>query len=108
VTRHGRVVFYDYDELCTLTSCHFRNLPPSSGYEDELASEPWFYVDENDVFPEEFRKFLGLSGPLREVFMQHHADLFEVDFWLRAQQAIQAENLPHIFPYADSCRIKRR
>ena len=108
VTRHGRVVFYDYDELCTLTSCHFRNLPPSSGYEEELASEPWFYVDENDVFPEEFRKFLGLSGPLREVFLQQHADLFEVDFWLRAQQAIQAENLPHIFPYADSCRIKRK
>ncbi len=108
VTRHGRVVFYDYDELCTLTSCHIRNLPPSSGYEDELSSEPWFYVDKNDVFPEEFRKFLGLSGPLREVFLQHHSDLFEVDFWLRAQQAIQAEELPHIFPYADSCRIKRQ
>ena len=107
VTRHGRVVFYDYDELCPLTSCNIRKLPESAGYDDEMAAEPWFYVDENDVFPQEFRNFLGLSGPLREVFLQHHADLFEVDFWLRAQQAIQAGNLPHIFPYARSCRIER-
>ncbi|MEJ2169301.1 MAG: bifunctional isocitrate dehydrogenase kinase/phosphatase [Desulfobacterales bacterium] len=108
VTRHGRVVFYDYDELSPLTSCRFRKLPPSSSYADEMAAEPWFYVDENDVFPEEFRRFLGLPGQVREVFLQHHADLFEVDFWRHAQQAIEAGELPPIFPYADSCRIKRR
>ncbi len=34
-----------------------------------MASEPWFYVDENDVFPEEFQKFLGLRAPLRDVFL---------------------------------------
>jgi len=107
VTRHGRVVFYDYDEITQLTTCRFRKLPSSSGYDDEMASEPWFYVDEDDVFPEEFRRFLGLPDPLREVFLQHHADLFEVDFWLGAQEAIQAGELPHIYPYADSCRIKR-
>ena len=108
VTRHDRVVFYDYDELCPLTSCHIRKLPPSSGYDDEMASEPWFYVDEYDVFPEEFRKFLGLTGPLREVFLQHHADLLDVGFWLHAQQAIRAGELPHIYPYAAGYRIKRR
>jgi isocitrate dehydrogenase kinase/phosphatase len=107
VTRHGRVVFYDYDELCPLTSCNIRKLPEPAGYDDEMASEPWFYVDENDMFPEEFRNFLGLPDPLQEVFLQHHADLFEVDFWLGAQRAIQAGNLPHIFPYARSCQIER-
>jgi len=107
VTRHGRVVFYDYDELCPLTSCNIRKLPEAAGYDDEMASEPWFYVDENDVFPQEFRNFLGLPEPLQEVFLRHHADLFEVDFWLRAQQAIRAGNLPHIFPYAPGCRIER-
>ncbi len=107
VTRHGRVVFYDYDELCPLTSCNIRKLPEAAGYDDEMASEPWFYVDQNDVFPQEFRNFLGLPEPLQGVFLQHHADLFEVDFWLRAQQAIQAGNLPHIFPYAPGCRIER-
>jgi isocitrate dehydrogenase kinase/phosphatase len=105
VTRHGRVVFYDYDELCPLTSCSIRKLPDSSGYDDEMASEPWFYVDENDVFPEEFRTFLGLPQHLQDEFMQHHADLFEVDFWLRAQRTIQAGRLPHIFPYNSSCRL---
>ncbi len=108
VTRHGRVVFYDYDELCLLTSCNIRKLPESADYDDEMAAEPWFYVDKNDVFPQEFRNFLGLPESLQEVFLQHHADLFEVDFWLQAQQAIQAGNLPHIYPYARSCRIERK
>ena len=108
ITRHGRVVFYDYDEICTLTSCNFRKLPASADYVDEMASEPWFYVDENDVFPEEFSKFVSLPGPLKEVFLQYHADLFEVEFWQRTQQAVKAGEFPHIFPYADSCRLKRK
>jgi isocitrate dehydrogenase kinase/phosphatase len=105
VTRHGRVVFYDYDELCPLTSCTFRKLPQSSNYDDEMASEPWFYVDENDVFPEEFRKFLGLTEPLREEFMSHHADLFTVDFWQQTQAAIKAGELTHIYPYERSAHL---
>ena len=108
VTRHGRVVFYDYDELCLLTSCRFRKLPPAYGYENEMASEPWFFVDENDVFPEEFQKFLGLRPSLREVFFKHHKDLFEVSFWQQAQQMIQAGELPHIYPYTRDCRLKRK
>ena len=108
VTRHGRVVFYDYDELCLLTSCRFRKLPPAHEYEDEMASEPWFFVDENDVFPEEFQKFLGLRPPLRKVFFKHHNDLFEVSFWQQAQRMIQAGELPHIYPYARDCRLKRK
>jgi len=108
VTRHGRVVFYDYDELCPLTSCRFRKLPPAYEYDNEMASEPWFYVDENDVFPEEFQKFLGLRPPLRDVFWEHHNDLFEVGFWQQAQQMIQAGELPHIYPYASNCRLKRK
>jgi isocitrate dehydrogenase kinase/phosphatase len=102
VTRRGRVVFYDYDEVCPLTNCKFRKLPQSSSYEDELASEPWFHVDENDVFPEEFSKFLWLPESLREVFVKHHSDLFEVDFWRRTQTAIEAGELTHIYPYERS------
>jgi isocitrate dehydrogenase kinase/phosphatase len=108
VTRHGRVVFYDYDELCLLTSCHFRKLPPADDYENEMAAEPWFYVGENDVFPEEFKNFLGLRAPLRDVFCEHHSDLFDVSFWQQAQQMIAAGELPHIYPYARSCRLNRK
>jgi isocitrate dehydrogenase kinase/phosphatase len=99
VTRHGRVVFYDYDELCLLTTCNFKNLPQSFNFDDELAPEPWFYVNDNDVFPEEFQNFLGLPAALKEVFMSHHSDLLTVDFWINTQEKIKAGQLPHIFPY---------
>lgn len=108
VTRHGRAVFYDYDELCPLSSCRFRKLPPAYEHENEMASEPWFYVDEDDVFPEEFQKFLGLRPPLRDVFCEHHNDLFDVGFWQQAQQMIRAGELPHIYPYARDCRLERK
>lgn len=107
VTRHGRVVFYDYDELCSLTSCSFRQLPPPSVYDDEMAAEPWFYVGENDVFPEELQSFIELTGSLKKQFLKHHADLFDVVFWQQTQDNIRAGELPHIFPYSDHCRIKR-
>jgi isocitrate dehydrogenase kinase/phosphatase len=73
-----------------------------------MTSEPWFYVDENDVFPEEFQNFLGLRTPLRDVFCEHHNDLFEVSFWQQAQQMIQAGEQPHIYPYARNCRLIRK
>jgi isocitrate dehydrogenase kinase/phosphatase len=105
VTRHGRVVFYDYDELCPLIACNFRRKPPSRRYEDEMAAEPWFTVGEADVFPEEFRPYLGLSGPLEAEFMAHHADLFDVDFWRQTQVRIRSGERIHIFPYADALRL---
>ncbi|MDZ7597370.1 MAG: bifunctional isocitrate dehydrogenase kinase/phosphatase [Desulfobacterales bacterium] len=107
VTRHGRVVFYDYDELCPLLACNFRRKPPSRRYEDEMAAEPWFTVGEADVFPEEFRAYLGLPGPLEAEFMAHHADLFDVDFWLRTQARIRSGERIHIFPYPDVLRLER-
>jgi isocitrate dehydrogenase kinase/phosphatase len=107
VTRHGRVVFYDYDELRPLTSCNFRKMPQAKSYDDELSAEPWFYVGENDVFPEEFRNFLGLEKALREVFMEYYSDLFEVDFWRQTQEDLKAGKLTHIFPYPQNRRFKR-
>ena len=57
VTRHGRVVFYDYDEISFLTEVNFRHIPPPRYPEDEMASEPWYSVGPNDVFPRNFRAF---------------------------------------------------
>jgi len=106
VTRHGRVVFYDYDELCLLTSCNFRPLPRARRYEEELADEPWFNVEEDDIFPEEFIYFLGLKGDLRDLFVDHHHDLFEVDFWHGIQNRINAGRIIDIFPYEQSNRLR--
>ena len=69
VTRHGRVIFYDYDELCLLTDCVFRTLPQATTPDQEMAAEPWFYVGENDVFPEEFDAFMVPPGRLRNAFL---------------------------------------
>ncbi len=105
VTRHGRVVFYDYDELCLLTSCNFRPLPQARSYDEELSDEPWFAADENDVFPEEFRYFLGLKGASKDLFESHHADLFEVHFWNQIQTRIRTGKIIDIFPYGQSKRL---
>ncbi|MGD9292130.1 MAG: bifunctional isocitrate dehydrogenase kinase/phosphatase, partial [Gammaproteobacteria bacterium] len=81
VTRHGRVIFYDYDELCLVTDCHFRDLPKARTMEEEMQSEAWFYVGENDVFPEQFISFLGLDPQHLEIFLEAHGDLLTADFW---------------------------
>ena len=105
VTRHGRVVFYDYDELCFLLDCNFRRLPPAASYEDELAAEPWFHVNEGDIFPEEFVHFLGLSDELKVYFTRRHGDLFTAAFWRKTQDRLKGGELVHIFPYESSQRL---
>lgn len=105
VTRHGRVVFYDYDEICPLTECNFRNIPPARNYMDELEAEPWFSVGENDVFPEEFKSFLELEGELRQNFLNHHDDLFAAGFWQQTQKRLLAGEIIDVFPYRQSIRF---
>jgi isocitrate dehydrogenase kinase/phosphatase len=99
VTELGRVIFYDYDEVCPLTDCRFRRQPQARSYEDEMAAAPWYLVEENDVFPEEFSAFLGLRSSLREVFMDHHAAIFTPEFWQAHQKRIRSGELAHVYPY---------
>lgn len=106
VTRLGRVIFYDYDELCALTDCRFRWLPQARGYEDELASEPWYMVEDNDVFPEEFVCFLAMPPDLRAVFLKHHRDLMTPDFWNNTQAQIRSGTLMPILPYGQAQKLR--
>ncbi|HEY3584447.1 MAG TPA: bifunctional isocitrate dehydrogenase kinase/phosphatase, partial [Casimicrobiaceae bacterium] len=48
VTRYGRVVFYDYDEIEYLTDCRFREIPAPPAGVDELAGEIWYPVGPHD------------------------------------------------------------
>jgi len=107
VSRHGRLIFYDYDELAPLDECRFRELPLSSGDEDDLAGEPWYYVGERDIFPEEFRTFLGLRGELLEAFLAHHEELFGVAFWHSMQEVHRRGEVLDIHPYRASRRLRR-
>jgi isocitrate dehydrogenase kinase/phosphatase len=107
VTRHGRVVFYDYDELCLLSECKFRRLPRARHDDDEMASEPWFSVGPSDIFPEEFPNFLGLPESLARVFTERHGDLFSVEFWQDTQARILNGEILDLYPYPKERRLRR-
>ncbi|MDJ0739756.1 MAG: bifunctional isocitrate dehydrogenase kinase/phosphatase [Gammaproteobacteria bacterium] len=106
VTRHGRVIFYDYDEIEFMTDINFRRIPPPRTPEDEMAAEPWYSVAQNDVFPEEFGSFLLIDPELRKAFMKHHRDLLDADYWKGIQQDIENGLLRDVFPYAPSKRFR--
>jgi isocitrate dehydrogenase kinase/phosphatase len=105
VTRHGRVVCYDYDELGLLTDFSFRAMPESESDEDEFGEEPWFGVGPRDVFPEEFRRFIGLQPDLLRVLDKHHSDLYEVGFWTGMQERVRRGEIIDIFPYVAARRL---
>ncbi len=105
MTRTGRVVFYDYDEITELTRCKFREMPETDNPNDEMSATPWFGVGNDDVFPEEFARFLGLREELRDVFDYHHSDLFGVRFWQRAQVGVKSGETIEVFPYERARRL---
>jgi len=104
VTRTGRVIFYDYDELCHVTDCVFRDLPEPDE-DEETAGEAWFYVGGNDVFPEEFIRFLGLPERLRDVFVATHGDVLTAAFWRGMQERHRAGEVVDLFPYRHNQRL---
>ncbi len=106
VTRNRRAVFYDYDEISLLTDCNFREVPQARSWEDELENEPWFPIAENDVFPEEFPRFLGLAEPLRSEFTRAHGDLFTCAYWRRMQERTREGELVDVIPYREESRIR--
>jgi len=106
VTRQGRVVFYDYDEVVYLTECNFRQVPTPRTPEDEMAAEPWYPIGPHDVFPEEFGTFLLGSPKIRGPFLRYHADLLTVDYWQSQQARIRAGLLEDVFPYPESLRFR--
>lgn len=105
VTRFGRVIFYDYDEIEYMTDCHFRAIPEAPNPEYELSDEVWYPVHQGDVFPEEFGPFLLSEPDVRQVFLQHHRDLLTPEFWQQKKQRLQAGILEDFFPYPQALRF---
>jgi isocitrate dehydrogenase kinase/phosphatase len=99
VTRHGRVIFYDYDELCQVTDCRFRDLPQATNPEDEMRGEAWFYVADNDVFPETFINFLAFSDSQRAAFMRVHGEILTAAFWRGVQERLTEGEVLEVLPY---------
>jgi len=108
ITRHGKVVFYDYDEIEYITDCNFRRVPTPRNEEEEMSGEVWYSVGPRDVFPETFEPFLLGNAAVREVFMKHHADLLDAAFWQGHKERITAGHVHDVFPYERERRFVRR
>ena len=107
VTRHNRVVFYDYDEIAYMIDCNFRRIPPPRSIEDEMSAEPYYSVGPHDVFPEQFACFLVSDPQAREIFLERHADLMDPEFWAGAQARLRAGMHEDVYPYPEQIRFRR-
>jgi isocitrate dehydrogenase kinase/phosphatase len=107
VTRHERVVFYDYDEIADMAECNFRRIPPPRSIEDEMSAEPYYSVGPHDVFPEQFASFLVTEPRARAVFLEKHADLMDPAFWKGKQARLSAGLQEDVFPYPEEIRFRR-
>ena len=105
LTRYGRVVFYDYDEIEYMTDCAFRAIPPPPPGHDEMSGEVWYRVGPRDVFPEEFATFLLTDPRNRAAFLRHHADLLDARWWQRTQAAIRAAGPAEVLSYPERVRF---
>ncbi len=105
VTPHNRVIFYDYDEVSLVTDCNFREIPEASDFEDEMLAETWYYVGKNDIFPEEFIRFLSMNEKLKMAFMQQHQDLLTADYWRGVQDKHRKGEVSLVVPYTSTTTV---
>src|SRR5690606_15928865 len=108
VTRHGRVVVADCDELPPLTDVSCRRLPDTPDPDVDMAPETWFSVGPTDVFPAEFSTFLGVQGEIRGAFEAHHAALFDAGWWKATRARVENGERIEIFPYDSRARLETR
>lgn len=106
VTRQKRVIFYDYDEIEFLTDMNFRWKPKAENYEQIYAAVPWYDIAKNDVFPEDFKRFMIGRADVKQHFFDYHKDLFNPDHWNEIQNRIRKGELLHAFPYPKEIRFR--
>jgi isocitrate dehydrogenase kinase/phosphatase len=106
VTRFGRIVFYDYDEIDYLTDCNFRRIPQRPPDHDEMSDEVWYPVGPRDIFPEEFATFLLTDPRIRDCFLHYHADLLDAAWWQSVQHAIRSGTIVEALSYPEAVRFK--
>jgi isocitrate dehydrogenase kinase/phosphatase len=75
----------------------FRDLPTPRFEEEETSGEPWFHCGPQDVFPEQWLQFLAIPAALKDVFLQHHAELLTASWW-RSQAALAEHSATEPYP----------
>ena len=106
VTRQNRVIFYDYDEIEFLHTMNFRAKPKPQTYDQIYASRPWYEVNENDVFPEDFKRFMIGRQDVKAYFIENNPQLFDPEYWSGIQNKLRKGELIHAFPYPESMRFR--
>ena len=102
VTRHNRVIFYDYDEVTLVTDCNFRDIPESTDIDDEMQADTWYFVGKNDIFPEEFIRFLSMNDQVKAQFMKYHQDLLTSEYWRKVQNQHIKGEVSLVVPYTST------
>jgi isocitrate dehydrogenase kinase/phosphatase len=106
VTRQKRVIFYDYDEIEFLVDMNFRKKPKAETFDQIYASEPWYDIAPNDVFPEDFKRFMIGRADVKEHFFNFHKNIFDPIYWIEIQKRINRGELIHAFPYPREIRFR--
>jgi isocitrate dehydrogenase kinase/phosphatase len=99
VTRHGRVIFYDYDEIAKVTECRFRRIPVHTDDNDMRGNTEMITAEPNDIFPEEFKAFMAPDGPIGDIFLAEHNQIFDPKYWRDIQKRIEAGEYLRFFAY---------
>ena len=102
VTPHKRIIFYDYDEVVLVTECNFRDIPEASDFQDEMLADTWYYVAKNDIFPEEFIRFLSMNDQLKIEFMKYNKDILTSEYWRKVQQQHEKGEVSLVVPYTST------
>jgi isocitrate dehydrogenase kinase/phosphatase len=105
VSKHKRIIFYDYDEVQYLTDMNFRALPKAKSYDDYLMDEQSYSVAPQDVFPEQLCTFVMPNPTYKQFLTSTHPELLDVSFWKQAQQNIKNGKVSHIYPYPTAQRF---
>jgi isocitrate dehydrogenase kinase/phosphatase len=108
ITRHGRVVFYDYDEIRPMQELNFREVPAARYEEDELSAEPWYSVGPDDVFPETFRYALCSDAATGALLLELHPEIFEARWWRAQQQRIAEGHVEEVIAWRQAQRFSVR
>ncbi|WP_102797966.1 bifunctional isocitrate dehydrogenase kinase/phosphatase [Bowmanella denitrificans] len=104
ITRHGRVIFYDYDEVCYMHQRIFRALPKS----DDPYALDTLSVAPDDVFPEQFEHFIVGKRHLKALLKQKHPELMDPAWWRTIQHEMAGGLIKDVLPYPQQQRFKSR
>jgi isocitrate dehydrogenase kinase/phosphatase len=73
-----------------------------------MSDQPWYSVQENDVFPESFGPFFFAYEEDMKQFKKHHARLMDPVWWNQVKEDILSGNQADVFPYAQKRRFINR